>query len=135
MKNKKISKEKIILIIGIVLIIASVITVVPVYVRGKYCEKNLEGEVKTMFIIGPPGMDCPASNQTGDLNNDGCVNTIDLSILTEHWLTGCGGGGKPPCGSTDCGCIHSDLTGDGCVNADDFAVLAAHWGECPSFGS
>lgn len=129
-KKKEISKEKIVLIIGIILIIASLAISIPVYVRESRCKNgDLKDDLKTMFIIGPPGLDCPASSLSGDVNNDNCVDAADLAALVDHWLSGCGTTFKPPCGSTDCLCIHSDMTGDGCVNADDFAILAAHWGE------
>ncbi len=55
----------------------------------------------------------------GDVNNDGAVNSVDLSIVNAFWQTGSGG----PHTVRDC-----DLNCDGAVNlADHFITKAAIW--------
>jgi hypothetical protein len=52
---------------------------------------------------------CPV----GDLNGDCQVNSLDLAVLAEHWLT-----------APD---LPTDLTGDSSIDMADFAVLAKGW--------
>ena len=51
---------------------------------------------------------------TGDLNNDGIVDAIDLSIFVSRW------------GSND---PDADLNNDGIVDAADLSILVSNWGE------
>lgn len=62
-------------------------------------------------------LDCPASANPADLNNDGAVGAPDLAILLGSW---------GPCPSGP-GCA-GDLNGDGFVNAADLAILLGSWG-------
>ena len=54
---------------------------------------------------------------TGDLNNDGIVDAIDLSIFVSRW------------GSSD---PDADLNNDGIVDAADLSILVSNWGEIAS---
>jgi hypothetical protein len=58
---------------------------------------------------------CDPLGCLGDLNIDGIINTIDLSILLGAW-----------------GTTLFDLTGDGVVGSADLAVILGAWGNCPS---
>ena len=61
----------------------------------------------TAFLIRPLVL-------PGDVNNDGVVNGLDISLITSHWLqTGTGAVG--------------DANGDGVVNGLDISVVASHW--------
>ena len=51
---------------------------------------------------------------SGDLNGDGKVNIIDLSLLGKRW------GGSDPC---------ADLNNDGTVNIIDLTLLGKNWGK------
>jgi len=51
-----------------------------------------------------------------DVNGDGTVNIVDLSIMATNW------------GQTGKTFAQGDLTGDGTVNILDLSVLAANWG-------
>jgi hypothetical protein len=53
----------------------------------------------------------------GDLNGDGVVNTLDLSILLSDWGTS-----NPS----------ADINHDGTVNVLDLSLLLAHWGQTGS---
>jgi hypothetical protein len=53
-----------------------------------------------------------ASTLTGDLNNDGTVNILDLSILLNGW------------GKTG---VPGDLNGDGAINVLDLSLLLTNW--------
>jgi hypothetical protein len=55
--------------------------------------------------------------QPSDLNSDGVVDVIDLSILVSRW------------GSSD---ATADINGDGVVDALDLSVLVSNWGEVSS---
>jgi hypothetical protein len=52
--------------------------------------------------------------QPSDLNDDGVVDSIDLSILVSRW------------GTSDVG---ADINGDGIVDAIDLSILVSDWGE------
>jgi chitodextrinase len=52
----------------------------------------------------------------GDINGDGKVDLIDLSILANHFGL---------CGQTR---ATGDLNGDGCVNIIDMSILSKYWG-------
>jgi chitodextrinase len=55
--------------------------------------------------------------KAGDVNGDGTVGIVDLSIIASHWnLTG-------QTSST------GDLNGDGAVNIVDLSILATNWGK------
>lgn len=56
----------------------------------------------------------------GDINGDGKVDVLDLSILATNFGS---------CGKT---LSQGDLTGDGCVNISDLSVLATNWGNISS---
>ena len=67
------------------------------------------------------GVDVTSNNdapslRTGDLNTDGQVNIVDLSILAAHW------------GQRFVGMRGSDINLDGIVNITDLSILASHWG-------
>ncbi len=53
----------------------------------------------------------------GDINGDGVVNAIDLSILANNW----GGSSRTR--------AQGDLNGDTAVNAIDLSILANNWGK------
>jgi hypothetical protein len=55
-----------------------------------------------------------AVNPQGDLNNDGVVNSTDLSLLLGHYAT------------TD---PSADINNDGVVNLTDLSTLVGHYGE------
>jgi len=51
-----------------------------------------------------------------DINLDGKVNLVDLSMLADHWMV------------SDCGpCRGRDLTGDGNIDLNDLLVLSEEW--------
>lgn len=58
-----------------------------------------------------------AGGVLGDLNNDGTVNVMDLSLLLNNW-------GKSGVGS--------DLNSDGVVNIFDISMLLSNWGKTSS---
>ncbi|HXY18235.1 MAG TPA: polysaccharide deacetylase family protein [Candidatus Nitrosopolaris sp.] len=53
----------------------------------------------------------------GDVNGDGMVNALDLSILLSHW------------NSSGATLATGDLNGDGTVNALDLSILLTNWGK------
>jgi hypothetical protein len=55
--------------------------------------------------------------QPSDLNSDGIVDVIDLSILVSRW------------GTSD---PDADINSDGTVDALDLSVLVSNWGETVS---
>jgi hypothetical protein len=59
---------------------------------------------------------CPGDECTGDVNEDGVVNGLDLGLLLAGW----GGSGTV-----------GDLDGDGDVGGGDLGVMLADWGSCP----
>ncbi len=60
---------------------------------------------------------------TADVNNDGIVNILDLSVVASNY----GGSGKT--------FAQGDITGDGTVNVFDFSVLASQWGQSSGGGN
>jgi peptidoglycan/xylan/chitin deacetylase (PgdA/CDA1 family) len=52
---------------------------------------------------------------TGDINGDGTVDALDLSILLSNW------------GKTGATGTQGDLNGDGTVDALDLSILLSHW--------
>lgn len=52
---------------------------------------------------------------TGDVNGDGKVNILDLSVLASHY------------GATGATLAQGDVNGDGVVNISDLSIIAAHW--------
>jgi hypothetical protein len=58
-------------------------------------------------------------NCPGDIDGDGEISTIDLTILLGEW---------GPCGA-DC---PADLNGNGEVSTEDLLMLLEAWGPCPS---
>lgn len=56
----------------------------------------------------------PAIGKRGDLNGDGKVNVLDMSILLTKFLKGGGAG---------------DLNGDGKINILDLSILLSSWGK------
>jgi hypothetical protein len=52
---------------------------------------------------------------TGDLNSDGKVNAIDVSLLLGQW------------GACPEACCNADLDGDGLIGANDLALLLGQW--------
>jgi Dockerin type I domain len=61
------------------------------------------------------------SNLVGDLNGDGTVNVLDLSIFLSNW--GQAGSGLP-----------EDFNGDGIVNILDLSILLTHFGQSGTTG-
>ena len=55
------------------------------------------------------------STKAGDVNGDGAVNALDLSILLSHW------------NATGATKAQGDLSGDGTVNALDLSILLTNW--------
>ncbi len=51
---------------------------------------------------------------TGDVNNDGIVNSQDLALVSSNWLTTGNG-------------LTGDVNGDGIVNSQDLALVASNW--------
>ncbi len=76
-----------------------------------------EQRIFTFRLEGAPRIDIGADEVTtrkSDFNQDGTVNSLDLSILVNEWLeTGTG--------------LQSDLTGSGTVDFYDYAILASDW--------
>ena len=61
----------------------------------------------------------PSCSDSGDLNNDGIVDEVDLGLFADDWLwTGQVGGYND-----------SDLDCDGKVDSGDYCVFANQWGE------
>jgi hypothetical protein len=56
----------------------------------------------------------------GDANQDGRVNILDFSILSDAYGSQLGDSRYNWC---------ADFNGDGFVDAQDFAILQAHYGE------
>ncbi len=56
-----------------------------------------------------------AGGLTGDLNSDGKVNAIDVSLLLGQW------------GACPEACCNADLDGDGVIGANDLALLLGQW--------
>jgi hypothetical protein len=56
------------------------------------------------------------TGKIGDLNNDGSINILDISILLSNW------------GATNAG-IESDLGNNGPVGVVDLSILLSHWGQ------
>ena len=50
----------------------------------------------------------------GDINHDGLVNGVDLSLLGSNWQTSVLG-------------VGGDLNGDGMVNGVDLSLLGSNW--------
>lgn len=64
--------------------------------------------------FGPSSLSgTPTTAVPGDVNGDGLVNAMDLSILLSHY------------GTTS---TTGDLNGDGLVNASDLSILLSHYG-------
>ena len=53
----------------------------------------------------------------GDVNGDGTVNIVDLSIMASNW------------GRTGATATQGDLNGDGTINILDLSILATNWGK------
>ena len=75
---------------------------------GSGVPSNLTGSTTT-----PP----PTTTTPGDLNGDGTVNILDLSILLTNW------------GKTGATAAQGDLNSDGTVNALDLSILLTNWGK------
>lgn len=75
---------------------------------------NTSGGIEVDHLQFLAGDGCPKAGP--DLNGDGSVGAIDLSLLLGAW---------GPCGG---GCCEADLTGDGEVGAADLAILLGAWG-------
>ncbi len=57
------------------------------------------------------------TEKAGDVNGDGLVNALDLSIMLSHW------------NATGATRAQGDLNGDGVVNAADLSILLSNWGK------
>jgi chitodextrinase len=55
--------------------------------------------------------------QAGDINGDGVVNVLDLSIIASNY------------GKTGMTLAQGDLNGDGVVNIYDLSIIASNWGK------
>lgn len=73
---------------------------------GRARTKN--GDQAFILRLGPSEDQCPA-----DLEHDGVVDTVDLTMLLTAW------------GTPD-----ADLDGDGITDATDLVILLAAWGAC-----
>ena len=62
-----------------------------------------------------------AANLTGDINGDGVVNALDLSILLADWNQ---------IGAN----LPADLNGDGSINTSDLSILLTHYGSVAPAG-
>lgn len=62
----------------------------------------------------------PPEPCTGDLNDDGLIDSADLGLLLTAWGS---------CGKAGPGCF-ADLDTDGVVNAADIGSLLVEWGSC-----
>ncbi len=51
---------------------------------------------------------------TGDVNNDGIVNSQDLALVSSNWLANRSG-------------LTGDINNDGIVNSQDLALVASNW--------
>lgn len=71
---------------------------------------NPSGDNEAWIARIDPPLACP-----GDIDGDGVVNSVDLSLLLGAWGTNSGA---------------PDLNGDGVVNAGDLAALLGSWGVC-----
>jgi len=56
----------------------------------------------------------------GDINGDGVVNMIDLSLISTHWYPG------PPIGSSGYD-PNADINNDGSVNMVEVSIMSAYW--------
>jgi alpha-tubulin suppressor-like RCC1 family protein len=80
-----------------------------------YAVGNLHGSQQTM-ILSATGLD--PIQVTGDITGDGAVDSADLMLLAQQWLS------KPGIRLADIAGASSD---EGIVNFLDYAVLANHW--------
>lgn len=71
--------------------------------------------VKSISFSIPP-------TATGDANNDGTVNMVDLSLVSAHWYPG------PPTGPLGYD-ANADFNDDGTVNMLEVAIISANWGQ------
>jgi hypothetical protein len=60
----------------------------------------------------------PTTAKPGDVNVDGAVNILDLSIMSTNW-------GKSAGATRNQG----DLSGDGKIDILDLSILATNWGK------
>jgi len=58
-----------------------------------------------------------SGTKAGDVNGDGAVNALDLSVIATNW------------NKTGATAAQGDLNGDGTVNALDLSILATNWGK------
>jgi hypothetical protein len=65
----------------------------------------------------------------GDINADGCVDNVDLSIFAEKFLYGCGSSSYT-CNRFNCYCGGADINKDKCVNLQDFSSICQNWLKC-----
>ena len=74
-------------------------------------DEDLPGAASSQLTIDLGFEVSEGSGSPADLNNDGEVNGLDLTILLGAW-----------------GSSNNDLTGDGVVSGPDLAQLLAAWG-------
>jgi len=56
----------------------------------------------------------------GDLNVDGVVNSLDLSLISAHWYPG------PPIGPLNYD-TNYDINSDGAINIVEVGIISAYW--------
>ena len=79
---------------------------------------NALAATNAAFLFAHPGV----SYLTGDVNFDGIVNGLDITLVASNWLrTGVGGPG--------------DANSDGIVNGLDISLIASQWLETAGAGS
>ena len=81
------------------------------WIRGQLPASTYTSDPRWAFV--------PAQVLTGDINNDGHVDVVDLLYLADSWALGFGSPGYAP---------ENDLNGDNRVDLLDLLMLANNWG-------
>ena len=100
------------------------VRIVDIVGDGSYLDTSGDVIYDPYPTIGSAGFDLDAiavlNMRTADFNESGAVDTVDLMILTESWLTRLGDEGW------DVRCDISEPA-DGAIDMLDFAVFARQW--------